>query len=253
MPDQWHRSVAIKPFKTELVNLVKKQFADREHWVWKDPRTCLFMPLWREVLEELGIRLACVFMMRNPLDVAKSLNQRESIAPDRALGIWFNYDVMALRDTAGVPMVFVNYDTFVASWENELRRCAPVIGIEWPANEQSLKLAMNEFIRPDLRHNRSAATDLQGAPSPVRELYQLLDVASTSAVGRDKYFDETVNRLAAEFRASPFLADVDRPRPGRVERTWQRWKKSVSKRLGSKPAAKQRPNGPALKTKASGS
>ncbi len=209
LPDHWHQSESVKPFKAELARLVKDQFAGHVHWVWKDPRTCLFMPLWREVLGDLGIKLVCVFMMRNPLDVAKSLNQRESIAPDRALGIWFNYDVMALQDTTGLPMVVVNYDTFIASWEPELHRCAPIIGLDWPANEQALKLAMNEFIRPDLRHNRSTATDLQGAPAPVRELYQMLIAASTWIHGRDEKFDESVHRLAAEFRASSFLAAGD--------------------------------------------
>jgi hypothetical protein len=253
LPDQWLRSEALKPFKAELTRLIKAEFAGRHHWVWKDPRTCLFMPLWREVLEALDIKLVCVFMMRNPLDVAKSLNQRESIAPDRALGIWFNYDVAALKDTAGVPMVFVNYETFIASWENELRRCAPVTGIEWPVNDQSLKLAMNEFIRPDLRHNRSTATDLQAAPLPVRELYQILNAASTRAGGRDKHFDETVNRLAAEFKATPFLAEGDKPQPGTIRRTIQRWQKSIHKRINPRPAAtRQGQHGPPLKSKSSG-
>jgi hypothetical protein len=243
LPDDWHQSESVKPFKVELTRLVKNQFGGHAHWVWKDPRTCLFMPLWREVLDELGIKLVCVFMMRNPLDVAKSLNQRERIAPDRALGLWYNYDLMALQDTTALPMVIVNYDAFIANWEPELRRCAPVIGLDWPVKEQALKLAMNEFIRPDLRHNCSAATDLERAPAPVRELCQMLIAASTSTHGRDEKFDETIHRLAAEFRAAPFLAAADQARSGRVQRTWQRWQKSLQKRLASSPALKTKSSG----------
>jgi len=233
LPEQWHTSGAVQPFKEELVRLVKTHFDGRPLWAWKDPRTCLFMPLWRDVLEGLGIRLVCVFVTRNPMDVAKSLNRRDSVPAGKALGIWFNYNVAALRDTAGVPTAFIGYDQFLSNWETELRRTATVVGLHWPTDERQLREAMNSFIRPDLRHNRSPATDLEGAPYPVQELYRILNEGGTGSAMRDKNFDETVNRLALDFHAyaSFFPISVSEPRPRGLKRTWQRWQKSFRKRF----------------------
>jgi len=239
LPYQWHRSAAARSFSDELKKLVASDFAGRPLWAWKDPRTCLLMPLWRDVLEELETRLLCVFVVRNPIDVTHSLNKRDPIAFNKALGVWLNYCIAALDDTAGLPTVFLNYDRFLLSWESEMRRCTTVLGLDWPADEQRLREAMNSFIRPELCHNHSALTQLQNAPGPVQELYQILVDASARATVRDEHFDETVNRLSTDFHAyaSFFQSDLDASavRWPYLKRTWRRWQKSFRKRLPLAP------------------
>jgi len=235
LPDQWSRSEAARPFRDEFKQLVATEFAGRSLWAWKDPRSCLLMPIWRDVLEELGTKLLCVFVVRNPIDVTNSLNKRDPIVRNKALGIWFNYCITALKDTAGVPTAFLNYDRFLASGESELRRCASALGLDWPADEQRLRKEMNSFIRPDLCNNRSERNHLQCAPHPVQELYHILVEASTRATARNEQFEETVNRLSMDFHAyaSFFQSDLDanKMRWPYLKRTWRRWQKSVRKRL----------------------
>lgn len=43
-----------------------------ENWGWKDPRSCLFLELWNEIYPKAKY----IFIYRNPLDVAKSLETR---------------------------------------------------------------------------------------------------------------------------------------------------------------------------------
>lgn len=176
LPDRWQDAAEVQPFRDELVALIRQKFAGVSLWGWKDPRSTLLIDLWKDILVELGTELAVVFAVRNPLDVARSLQNRDGIPCDKGFGIWFNYNITALRAIANLPTAFLSYDRFLANWEPELRSCAHSLDIDWPHDDSELKATLNAFIRPDLRHSCSTLEDLQnaGAPQPVVQLYELL-------------------------------------------------------------------------------
>jgi len=261
LPEQWHTSDKVLPFKEELKRLVAANFASHSIWAWKDPRTCLLLPLWKEALA--GTNLRCLFVVRSPLDVANSLNKRDPIALGKAFGVWFNHYLTALKDAAGLSSAFLSYDNFLASWEPELRRCAASLGIGWPQDERRLRDEMSSFIRPNLRHSHSTLDGLRGVPHPVRELYELLLEVSAQPAVPEARLRETVDRLFRDFYgyASFFQGGLDSPalgqsnlsnaedgltplRPPLLKRTLQRWKKSFRKRVG-RPKSRSRSPGPA--------
>lgn len=199
LPDQWQLAGEIRPYREELKALVRANFADHPLWAWKDPRTCILLPLWRAVLEELGIELSCVFVVRNPLDVANSLRTRDRIPLHQAFGIWFSQNLAALKDAADLPTVFLAYDQFLESWETELRRCAVALALEWPADVQPLKQVMGSFIRPDLRHSKSSAERLQSASLAIQTLYSVLSEAIAHPIAPEDRLRDTVTRLFSDF------------------------------------------------------
>lgn len=211
LPDQWHLNDIISPYKEELYELINTHFARQALWAWKDPRTCILLPLWRRALDELGVELHCLFVVRNPLDVANSLGKRDHIPLAKSFGIWFNYNIAALLAAADLPTVFLSYDTFLTGWEPALHRCADALDIPWPADEGALQDAMTSFVRPDLRHSHSTANDLLTAPDPVRELYLALLEQTDRATPITDAFTALTANLAREFRAyaSFFQDDAD--------------------------------------------
>jgi len=181
LPERWHESDEIRPLKAELADLVSREFAGQPLWMWKDPRSCLLLPLWKNVLSELGIGLKVVFVVRNPLDVARSLEKRNGFTADKGLGIWFNHTLSALQGIEGLETVFLSYDRFLVDWETELKKCANGLGIDWPADESGIRAKMASFVRSDLRHSVSGLDELHAfnAPQPVIRLYgHLLDLLS---------------------------------------------------------------------------
>jgi hypothetical protein len=233
LPDGWLQSEAVRPFKDELSSLVAANFSTHPLWGWKEPQSCLLVPLWRDILKPMQTNLSCVFVVRNPADVAGSLIARNSLPFNVALGIWFHYNIVALKDAAGLPIVFLSYEQLLAAWEPELRRCATVLGLKWPDDEARLRKTMNAFIDPTLQHNQSPRNRLQELPAPVQELYQTLCIACGRTGPRHDDLDETVSRLSEEFRAyaSFFETRPQVPRPGGLNRTWSRWQRSIRKRL----------------------
>lgn len=219
LPVNWHKTDDIRPFKKELFDLVKKNFSDRQLWLWKDPRTCLLLPLWKEVLSDLAINLKVVFVVRNPLDVARSLEKRNGFTTDKGLGVWYNCTISALQGLEGLDTIFLSYDRFLDDWETELKRCSEGLGIAWPTDDTVIKAKMASFVRNDLRHSATSLDELRAvsAPEPVILLFELLlEVLSgrvaIDAVGslsksmyRDffayaRFFDNDMDELV-EFRA----------------------------------------------------
>ncbi len=200
LPENWLQSPVVPPFKAQLAKIVRAEFSGEKLWGWKDPRSCLLLPLWREILTEADTDLSCLLVVRSPVDVAGSLMRRDGIPFAHALGIWFHYNLAALRAADGLPLVFLNYEKLVAAWEPVMRHCATGLNLAWPVDEAAHRAAMGAFIKPELRRNRSSADQLATLPAPVRELYQLmLDACESPPAGGEK-FVVTVARLAREFQ-----------------------------------------------------
>lgn len=211
LPENWHKCDAIRPLKEELAKLVKENFAGRSLWAWKDPRSCLLLPLWKDVLAELGMSLKIVFAIRSPLDVARSLEKRDGIPMDKGLGMWFAYTLIALKEINGLEVVFSAYDRFLDDWETELKKCADTLGITWPADMSPLRANMASFVRHDLRHSVSGLEELHNvkAPLPVIRLYSLLlDILSgTGALNSDAA--QKIEDYYQEFLGYARFFDVD--------------------------------------------
>lgn len=196
LPEDWHLSAEVQPYRVRLRELILRDFADKVLWGWKDPRTCLTFPLWRDVLSELGIRLVVVFAFRNPLDTAKSLLKRDNFPMDKGLGIWFNYNLHALQELRGVSFRLVFYDRLLEDWKGELKRCSASLSIPWPDDEYGLTVALNGFIKPTLRHSKSNPSDLSVAPRPVQDMFSIIEKSCGEVVAF-----EGVDRLRLEFWA----------------------------------------------------
>ena len=177
LPQTWHLSPEIAPFREELVDLITTNFAHHRLWAWKDPRTAILLPLWRDVLRELKISFSCLLVTRNPLEVARSLEQRDGFPTHEAFGIWLNYNLAMVQNTSGLPRALITYDRLLEDWEATLRPCAGTLSLSSTPVSQSTREAINRAIRTDLRHSASKLEDLAsaGCPAPVRELALILD------------------------------------------------------------------------------
>jgi len=213
LPDKWHESEKVKPFRNELVGFIRDKFADHHLWAWKEPRLSLVLPIWKDALDELGIDFSTAFAIRNPLDVAKSLKKRDGFSYDKSFGIWFNYNINAWQNLSDLTYTFIHYDMLIHDWESELRRCSVALDIPWPKDDSHLRKEMNDFIRLDMRHSISTIKELKTAnvPGPVIELYELL-VKTMESSQHNKKINPDIERLASEFYsyARFFQFDMDR-------------------------------------------
>ena len=122
--------------------------------VWKDPRLCLLLPYWRQLLPA---PLAAVLVWRSPLAVARSLRTRDGLALGSGVALWERYNRNALEHLTGV-------DTYVCSYEAVLEdpHTSFTAVAEWLA-------ALPQFTgHADRWEQESAATSISDASSRSR-------------------------------------------------------------------------------------
>lgn len=118
-------------------------------WVLKDPRICLFLPWWRQLLEAPII----VYVYRSPLQVAKSLQKRNNLPLSVGLALWEAYNIRALDACRELPLTFVPFTRMVNEPMATLTRVFSdlqkfdVSGVH-PASEKEV----NAFLNSDLIH-----------------------------------------------------------------------------------------------------
>ncbi len=210
LPRGWLLSRKTEPFRRELPELIARHFAGQAVWGWKEPCTCLLLPLWREALEKAGAKLIGLFMVRDPLEVAASLFKRDGLAFQHGLQLWFYYNAMALREAVGLPMTFLHYDRLLTNGEAEMRRCLAGLGLGWP-EDHAQSQALLASIQPALRHHQSVPQGDWDLPAEVRELHaRLREFCDAPEPRKDQA--GAIERLTDHFLY-----------PGPFQRLWRDW------------------------------
>ncbi len=222
LPDGWEEAPALSPLRAELAVLVQRTFGGAPLFAWKDPRTCLLLPLWREALAGLGAELSivsrCAARWTPPAPSSGATASRSRRASPSV-----RHTLAGLRALRGLPSVFVADDAFLDDGERELRRVAQALGIAWPADGAGLRAALGSFVGPALRHSASMPADLAaaGAPAPVSELAGPAGGSSRASASTSRPISRAWNALGATSAfggASPPWSSTRSSRGGRRRR-----------------------------------
>src|SRR5690606_30935954 len=136
-------------------------------WGFKDPRTLLTLPFWRERLP--GMRLVGTF--RHPARVARSLTARDPSMPlATALDLWLAYNRRLLAAHAQAPFPLVDFDTTPQAYVATVDALARRLGLTGSGGGN------DEFFDPSLR------TD-DGVEAAVPATHLAVHAALRAAVG----------------------------------------------------------------------
>lgn len=128
-------------------------------WFIKEPRLCMTLPLWRNLLEFP----VCVHIYRNPLEVARSLRARNDIPLVAGLALWEAYNVAALVAAAGLPRLFVAYHDLMRSPVAVAEAlCASLSTYGGYPLRQPSANELAAFLSAGLHHQRATIDALEG-------------------------------------------------------------------------------------------
>ncbi len=153
LPADWFHSAEASAFVDELVAAVRQDYGDAATFVVKDPRMCRLMPLWRQVLDKVSAQARFAIPLRNPLEVARSLEKRDGLPLAHGCLLWLCHVLDAERETRGSRRVFFHYHDLLSDPARMAARIASQLTEETLALNERDERDISSLIDPELRHH----------------------------------------------------------------------------------------------------
>lgn len=147
LPGGWMHSAAAGHAYEQILNLVRSDFSDAPLWAIKDPRLCVFLPLWERALRSLGIVPCPIIVLRDPAEVADSLKRRNAIPAALGEALWCRYTVEALRASERHARAGLRFRDLLQDWRSEMHRLDLALGLELDWSEQATG-CVDDFLHP---------------------------------------------------------------------------------------------------------
>lgn len=175
LPRNWRDRREVVEGRAKIRDFVETTFTGRQLWGWKDPRTCVLLPLWQGILAELGMDVCYIIVLRNPLHVAASLERRYGTQDGRKFQlIWHYYMLSALSYTRNSRRVIISYHDVLADWRTVIRRVREQTGLMLdPSEDSAATRLIDEFVQPALEHGKTRETEIPPV-SFVQEAYEIM-------------------------------------------------------------------------------
>jgi len=122
--DEDFKHPRLNPLRLKARLLIER-FDSSGIWGWKDPRNSLTLPFWQDVLPGLKT----LIVVRNPLEVAYSMRQRNGTSYSFGLRLWEIYNRRVIEASSEQERFVTHYDFFFENAKTELLRIARFIGL----------------------------------------------------------------------------------------------------------------------------
>lgn len=169
----WHN------LKQEGIRLIKDRISKHKVFIVKDPRFCVLLPFYKELLKSLDQPVKAVLVLRNPANVAKSLNKRNLISIEHGMQLWTAYNYLALREFSknDIPWPsIISYEDLLRDPIHQIKKLLKKLGTTVPL--EKIKKFSKSHIRFDLQHHNENSLeifDYKQTPSWIKKLYVFLN------------------------------------------------------------------------------
>jgi hypothetical protein len=192
--------------------LLEQEFGGSHLIVIKDPRVSVIAAFWDRVLREAGYATSYVVMVRNPLEVAASLRDRNAFPREKSLLLWTSYMLALERDTREQERVFVSYDELIGDWRAVRRRIEESMAVPFPRDTAAAANDIDRFLNRSFRHhdaNGDALLSSPDIPDHVKTLYRVF-MEACGGGGIDRVALDSVHAKLSDIDATvgPVVADL---------------------------------------------
>jgi len=152
---QWTRSKAAAQHFAKIRSVLIDEFGDEPMIVLKDPRICRFVPYTLSLLADLNMSPVAVLPVRNPLEVALSLQRRNNFAVPKSMMLWLRHVLDAEYFSRSLARYFLPYEGLLQNWRHYVDRIAEQTDIAWPDRSDRSAVAIDQFLTTELYHERA--------------------------------------------------------------------------------------------------
>lgn len=154
LPVNWHKKEQIVDLKQEALEIMSQEFETMDLIAIKDPRLCILMPFWMSILSDLGIEPVFAIAIRNPSEVALSLNKRDSFSCEKGGVLWIKYMMCAELYSRGHSRIFISFDDLISDPDGVANHLRESLQINYDKDDLVNKGSQfNNFIEPKMKHH----------------------------------------------------------------------------------------------------
>ena len=121
-------------------------------------------PFWPDALGKAGVQPLVVLPVRNPLEVAASLERRNGFPPELGHLIWLRHVLEAEAASRGLPRFHCSYDELMSDWPGLVDRAKGTLNMSWPRAPDRAAPEIDAFAE-ELRHHRETPKRVTGNPA----------------------------------------------------------------------------------------
>ena len=210
--ESWFDSTAARELEDLLLEILERHFTGSTLFAIKDPRICRLVPLWLRVLERFGADCSFILTIRNPLEVASSLEARDGFSLAKSLVLWLRHVLEAERHTRGHPRSWAFYPSLLGEWRSVVDRLEDDLDLAWAPLAPETEAEIEDFLSERHRHHTFSQGDLEVRPEVV-EWVKRAYAAATRAHQAPETLTETFNDISRELAVAdrafgPLLAEA---------------------------------------------
>lgn len=217
LPAGWWLDPAVAQIRREIMAFLEQKRAAGMPFGFKDPRTARLLPLWQQIFDELAVEPKIVLCLRNPVQVARSLEERDGLPADLGEYRWFTYTAEIFRHLRNSPTCVIEYERWFEEGGENLTKLTRFLGLQNASGIVGADPVDHQLRHDDLRHR-------EPQHYLVRTLYELARRVDHSGEARAE-IDEMLDRLAA-------FEQLQQP----MQREFEHLSRVAAALMGRKPA-----------------
>jgi hypothetical protein len=202
-PEEWQFLPSLESHRCEARRLVQS-FEGHEPWGWKDPRNSLTLPFWQALIPSLKV-VVCV---RNPLEVALSLQKRSNSSFAFSFALWLAYYERLLSAVPASRRIVTHYESYFMDPHAELRRLTSALDL--PAGASVINAA-SALRNESQRHHGRSTSELLGSRASTEVLNCYLELCAEAGPVYERVAQKNIAMLDEDFEGThevPFRAKV---------------------------------------------
>lgn len=168
LPAEWETYPRMLELLDQFQKAILSQFDGYDVWGWKTPVSTAQIPFVERTLRHLEVEPSYVVCLRDPIESARSMENKFGVTLEVGLGIWLYYTLEALVSTRGRRVTVIPFPRVVSEPRKWLEPVAR--GLSLAVNDHAWS-GLHELFKPQLV--RQPKADTKTAPAAIRRAYDL--------------------------------------------------------------------------------
>ena len=210
LPEKWEEDERLMQSKHDAIEIINSEFNRKNNIAIKDPRMGILLPFWKSVFETLQIKPNYCIILRSPIEISLSLENRDQFSIQKSHILWTNYLMSIELSTRAEKRVFIDFPEFLKFPVETLKKHSGYLNLKDSFPIPEMETEIEEFVSPKLRHHNSSSQKTSDKiPAMVNEYFRLITQLAKNEISDEAVLSHLDQFYAEYQKTSKFFYNKD--------------------------------------------